>query len=72
LISQLDEEDKNAVYRIIDCILTQTSYRLSLNNIFELLNSILHVTVYAIDKEYSHFVELAKKLHYIKKIKTDG
>ena len=30
-----------------------------------------HVTVYTTDKEYSHFVELAKNLHYVKKIKTD-
>lgn len=29
------------------------------------------VTVYTTDKEYSHFVELAKNLHYVKKIKTD-
>ncbi len=30
------------------------------------------VTVYITDKEYSHFVQLAKNLHYVKKIKTDG
>jgi hypothetical protein len=30
-----------------------------------------HVTVYTTDKEYSHFVELAKNLHYVKKIETD-
>lgn len=30
-----------------------------------------HVTVYITDKEYSHFVELAKNLHYVKKIETD-
>jgi hypothetical protein len=29
------------------------------------------VTVYTTDKEYSHFVELAKNLHYVKKIETD-
>ena len=29
------------------------------------------VTVYTTDKEYSHFVELAKNLHYVKKVKTD-
>jgi uncharacterized protein YlbG (UPF0298 family) len=29
-----------------------------------------HVTVYTTDKEYSHFVELAKNLHYVKKIET--
>jgi hypothetical protein len=31
-----------------------------------------HVTVYTTDKEFSHFVELAKNLHYVKKIETDG
>ena len=30
-----------------------------------------HVTIYTTDKEYSHFVELAKNLHYVKKIETD-
>ena len=30
-----------------------------------------HVTVYTTDKEYSHFVELAKNLQYVKKIETD-
>lgn len=30
-----------------------------------------HVTVYTTDKEYSHFIELAKNLHYVKKIETD-
>lgn len=30
------------------------------------------VTVYTTDKEYNHFVELAKNLHYVKKIETDG
>jgi site-specific DNA-adenine methylase len=30
-----------------------------------------HVTIYTTDKEYSHFLELAKNLHYVKKIKTD-
>jgi len=30
-----------------------------------------HVTVYTTDKEYSHFVELAKKLRYVKRIETD-
>ena len=29
------------------------------------------VTVYTTDKEYNHFVELIKNLHYVKKIKTD-
>ena len=29
------------------------------------------VTVYTTDKEYSHFVELARNLHYVKKIETD-
>ncbi|TAE19513.1 MAG: hypothetical protein EAY72_00230 [Bacteroidetes bacterium] len=30
-----------------------------------------YVTVYTTDKEYSHFIELAKNLHYVKKIETD-
>jgi hypothetical protein len=30
-----------------------------------------HVTIYTTDKEYSHFVELAKNLNYVKKIETD-
>jgi len=29
------------------------------------------VTIYTTDKEYSHFIELAKNLHYVKKIETD-
>lgn len=29
------------------------------------------VKVYTTDKEYSHFVELVKNLHYVKKIETD-
>ncbi len=31
-----------------------------------------YVTVYTTDKEYSHFVELAKNLQYVKKIENDG
>jgi hypothetical protein len=30
-----------------------------------------HVTVYITDKEYNHFLELTKNLHYVKKIETD-
>jgi hypothetical protein len=30
-----------------------------------------HVTVYTTDKEYNHFVQLAKNLSYVKKIETD-
>jgi hypothetical protein len=30
-----------------------------------------HVTVYTTNKEYNHFIELAKSLNYVKKIKTD-
>lgn len=30
-----------------------------------------HVTVYTTDKEYDHFIELAKNLHYVKKVETD-
>ena len=29
------------------------------------------VTVYTTDKEYNHFVQLAKNLHYVKKVETD-
>lgn len=29
------------------------------------------ITVYTTDKEYNHFVELTKNLHYVKKIETD-
>lgn len=29
------------------------------------------VTIYTTNKEYSHFVRLAKNLHYVKKIETD-
>ncbi len=29
------------------------------------------VTIYTTDKDYSHFVQLAKNLHYVKKIETD-
>jgi uncharacterized protein YlbG (UPF0298 family) len=32
---------------------------------------IRYVTVYTTDKEYGHFIELAKNLHYVKKIETD-
>ena len=30
-----------------------------------------HVTIYTTDKEYNHFVQLAKSLHYVKRIETD-
>lgn len=30
-----------------------------------------HVTVYTTDKEYEHFLELTRNLHYVKKIETD-
>jgi hypothetical protein len=30
-----------------------------------------HLTVYTTDKEYSHFVELTRNLHYVKKIELD-
>ena len=30
-----------------------------------------HVTIYTTNKEYNHFIELAKNLNYVKKIKTD-
>lgn len=30
-----------------------------------------HATIYTRDKEYKHFVELVKNLHYVKKIEMD-
>lgn len=30
-----------------------------------------HITVYTTDKEYNHFIELVKNLHFVKKIETD-
>ncbi len=30
-----------------------------------------HVTVYITDEEYNHFIQLAKNLHYIKRVETD-
>jgi protein-arginine kinase len=29
------------------------------------------VTVYTTDKEYNHFIQLARNLHYVKKIELD-
>lgn len=29
------------------------------------------VTIYTTDKDYNHFIELAKSLNYVKKIETD-
>lgn len=29
------------------------------------------VTIYTTDREYNHFVKLAKNLHYVKRIETD-
>ena len=34
-------------------------------------NKLRQVTVYTTDKEYNHFVELAKNLQYVKRIETD-
>lgn len=34
-------------------------------------NKLRQVTVYTTDKEYDHFVELAKNLQYVKRIETD-
>ena len=31
-----------------------------------------HITVYTTDSEYSHFLELVKNLHYVKKIELDN
>lgn len=33
--------------------------------------SMRHVIVYTTDKEYGHFVQLAKSLNYVKKVETD-
>ena len=52
-------------------LLLNKNFKHSLNKIFKLLNSMRQVTVYTTDKDYSHFVELAKNLHYVKKIETD-
>jgi uncharacterized protein YlbG (UPF0298 family) len=30
-----------------------------------------YITLYITDKEFNHFIELAKNLHYVKKIETD-
>lgn len=30
-----------------------------------------HVTVYTTDKEFNHFVELTRNLHYVKRIEVD-
>jgi len=30
-----------------------------------------HITIYTSDKDYNHFLELAKNLQYVKKIETD-
>lgn len=30
-----------------------------------------HITVYTTDKEYNHFMELAKNLNYVTRIETD-
>lgn len=42
-----------------------------MNKTYKLPNNMRHVTVYTTDKEYSHFVQLAKNLHYVKKVETD-
>ena len=42
-----------------------------MNKLLKQQNSMRHVTVYTTDKEYNHFLELAKNLHYVKKIETD-
>ena len=42
-----------------------------MNKTYNLPNNMRHVTVYTTDKEYSHFVQLAKNLHYVKRVETD-
>lgn len=39
--------------------------------IYNPLNYMRQVTVYTTDKEYNHFVELARNLHYVKKNEID-
>jgi len=39
--------------------------------IHKLPDNMRQVTVYTTDKEYSHFVQLAKNLNYVKKVETD-
>jgi hypothetical protein len=71
LINQLQEDDKIPFIKSLIQCLPNKNFKPSLNKIFKLQNSMRHVTVYTTDKEYSHFVELAKNLHYVKKIETD-
>lgn len=35
-----------------------------------MLNIMRQITVYTTNKEYNHFLQLAKNLHYVKKIET--
>lgn len=41
------------------------------NNNPHKISKMRHVTVYITDEEYSHFLKLAKNLHYIKRVETD-
>ena len=35
------------------------------------MKTLRQATVYTTDKEYGHFVELVRNLHYVKRVKTD-
>ncbi|MDR1877218.1 MAG: hypothetical protein LBQ84_06300 [Flavobacteriaceae bacterium] len=50
----------DAVYRIIDGMLTKSKFRTFFEQNIQTANSMRYVTVYITDKEYNHFVELAK------------
>jgi hypothetical protein len=69
LIFLLDEKGKNAVYRSIYDIRIKNKFQIFFEQYFPI--NMRHITIYTTDKEYSHFVELAKNLHYVKKIETD-
>lgn len=54
------------------CDLTDYTENLTFfEQIFKNVNDMRHVTIYTTDKDYNHFLELAKNLHYVKKIETD-
>ena len=42
-----------------------------MSKIFNRQTDMRQATVYTTDKEYSHFVELARNLYYVKRIETD-
>ncbi len=56
---------------IINTMLTKQKFQTFFEKNIQTASNMRHVTVYTTDKEYSHFVELVKNLHYVKKIETD-